>query len=78
MQGKEMTDETKLGELEFKAEDFLFDNVYGDSAELVATACADVANKILREKLAKAPAVYGSMEGTTCSWRLVCIEEIKK
>lgn len=94
--------EVKLGELEFKPEDFIrFDNPIKELmdprdvqlAEAMAEFSAEQANRILREKLGKAPVGegWGIEQGewytptykagfdseSTHKARLVCIEELK-
>lgn len=75
-----------LGDLEFKESDF------GPVGFKIAKHSADIANRILREKLSKAPEVFGYKDSVDCEWsevesfpstglhraRLVAIEEIEK
>jgi hypothetical protein len=62
-----VTDEIKLGELEFKAEDFSSWHLFPPEMDIKGVACA-IANRILKEKLAKARLVYGAMSGRDTSF----------
>lgn len=90
-----MSDEIKLGDLEFSSLDF--QDIDSSTAwnglttipmmEIMARA-RNIANRILREKIAKARQVFGESSDAdlwetfeprdTYTARLVCIEEIKK
>jgi len=72
----------QLKGLEFKAEDF-YTGVDGDTLleqfmGAMGKDCADKANKLLTERIAKAPEVslYGKDGDGTHKARLVCIEEL--
>lgn len=79
-----------LGDLEFKAEDF--EGMQYAATDLLTAVFALRVNDILREKLAKAPEVFGNIlmrkekavfsleerNSDTHSGLLVCIEEVGK
>lgn len=86
----------KLNDLEFNAEDFaqLLYYMREECETPTATQLAELTNRLLRERLEKAPRVYSMKpkgifeglslwgeqlaEGDSYTARLVCIEEIKK
>lgn len=92
-----MTDEIKLGDLELRGSDLAQAFCYPENSQKVMdiellNACAVEVNRILREKLAKAPIIggvecqaYGSInwnepviQKRTHTARLILIEEVGK
>lgn len=60
----------------FKAEDFIWDNQYGDAVMIVAKASADKANQLLDDHIASLPVIRMEDRFDTGTYKEICMHSV--